>query len=102
MHATCKALLLSAVIMSMAVWPAYAQDDGVKINIDEVSCREMLKMASDERDFTMIFLHGFMSGKKGEIVFDGPTLTEATDKVLDTCIGRPDDSLLSVFEKVRG
>lgn len=101
MHRKNRALVLAAAMTSLAIWPAYAQDQGVKVNIDQVSCREMLKMTSDERDFTMIFLHGFMSGKKGQIEFDGPALTEATDQVLDACIGSPDDSLLSVFEKVR-
>lgn len=102
MHGRNKALVLAAAMTALTIWPAYAQDQGVKVNIDEISCREMLKMASEERDFTMIFLHGFMSGKKGQIEFDGPALTEATDQVLDVCIASPDDSLLSAFKKVRG
>jgi len=73
----------------------------VKYKIDEMTCREMLKMSGDARDFTMIFMHGFMSGKKSELLFDPVPLTEATDKVIDSCIDNPNDKLLSVFEKAR-
>lgn len=81
---------------------APAQDEGVRIEIDEMTCREMLKMGGEARDFTMIFLHGFLSGRKNELAFDAPALTAATDKVLDGCIDDPDASLLSVFEAARG
>ncbi len=69
--------------------------------IDEVTCREMLMMGGTSRDFTMAFMHGFMSGKKSELLFRVEPLTEATDKVLETCIDHPDETLLSAFEKAR-
>ena len=69
--------------------------------IDEITCREMLKMGGSERDFTMIFMHGFMSGKKAQLVFEPGPLAEASDMVLDHCISNPDDMVMAVFEKVR-
>lgn len=69
--------------------------------IDQVTCREMLKMAGSERDFTMIFMHGFMSGKKNELLFEPGPLAEASDMVLDQCISKPDATVLSIFETVR-
>ena len=83
----------------------YAQDanqgEADNIQIDKMTCREMLKMDGDERKFTLIFLHGFVSGKKAELLFDGSALADATDVILDDCINSPDDSLLAVFEKAR-
>jgi hypothetical protein len=58
-------------------------------------------MGNDEREFTLVFLHGFISGKNTEMVFDGSALADATDVVLDSCIDSPDESLLAVFEKAR-
>ncbi|MXN66930.1 hypothetical protein GR183_18610 [Stappia sp. GBMRC 2046] len=97
-------VLLSSMIALLLLGgaAAYAQDEAIKVEVDKITCREMLKMASDEREFTLIFMHGFISGKKGELLFDGPALTEDTDQILDACIGGPDETLLAVFEKVRG
>jgi len=69
--------------------------------IDEVTCRDMLMMGGTSRDFTMAFMHGFMSGKKSELLFQVEPLTEATDMVLKTCIDHPDETLLAAFEKAR-
>jgi hypothetical protein len=68
--------------------------------VDQVTCREMLMMGGASRDFTMAFMHGFMSGKKSELLFQVTPLTEATAKVMETCIDNPDDMLLAVFKKV--
>ncbi len=78
-----------------------AADTGVTYTIDEVTCRQLLRMSGDSRDFTVVFLHGFVSGKKSELVFDAVPLTEATDKAIDICIDNPDGKLLSAFEKAR-
>ena len=72
-----------------------------KFQIDEVTCREILKMSGDEQDFTVVFFHGFISGKENAITFDASAFSGATDRILDHCISNPDDSLLSAFEKVR-
>jgi HdeA/HdeB family len=99
----------STSVFALSVWlgllagsASYAQDDDFRMNIDEISCRDMLKMENGERDFTLIFMHGFMSGKQDAIKFDGPKLTEATEAILDACIDNPSEPLLSVFERVRG
>ena len=81
--------------------PSSAQQDMEKFQISEVTCREILTMPGDEQDFTIVFFHGFVSGKENVVEFDAPALGEATGKILDHCIGNPDDSLLSAFETVR-
>jgi len=93
---------LAVLLLGLGVpLTAPAQDEGITIEIDRMTCREMLRMGGEERDFTLIFLHGFVSGRQNALVFDGPALTAATDRILDACIGDPDASLLSVFEAAR-
>ena len=46
-------------------------------------------------------MHGFVSGKTGQTMLPAQALAEATDRVVDHCIDRPGDKLLSVFERVR-
>lgn len=50
----------------------------------------------------MVFLHGFVSGARDALVFDGPALTAASDAVFDACIDAPDASLLETFREARG
>jgi len=109
MNMTKIALSVATALSFLLVGPMAAAEEAkaedvpkMIIKIDEMTCREMLKMAGDEQDFTVIFLHGFISGKKSELVFDSMALSEATDRVLDSCIDNPDDKLLAVFEKARG
>ncbi len=95
-------LLVTAIIAGSSAAPAQSQSEvNVLLQIDEITCREALKMPGDERAFTVIFFHGFMSGKMNQTLFDGPALTEATDKIADYCIDNPSEKLLKAFEAVR-
>lgn len=89
-----------AVLASSSV-QAQDKDMEGKIDLETLDCRTMLKMENEARDFTLIFFHGLMSGKKSEMIFDGPALTEVTEKVLDHCIDNPSDTLLTTFEELR-
>ena len=95
-------LLLPWVLAGGLLGSAAHADEELVIDLAKIDCRSMLKMDNDERDFTMIFFHGMMSGKNNEMTFDGLALSEVTDKVLDHCIDNPKDMLISVFEKYRG
>lgn len=70
--------------------------------LDDLDCRTLLRLGGEERAYTLLYLHGFVSGKKGQTLLPAQELAEATDRVVDHCIDRPGDRLLSVFEKVRG
>jgi len=80
---------------------AFAQEGDPVLEMDTVDCRTMLKMDSDEQDFTLIYFHGYISGTKGETLFDGPKLREATNTIMDYCIDNPSASVMEAFEKNR-
>jgi hypothetical protein len=44
-----------------------APQDMENFEIDEVMRRELLKMDADEKNFTVVFFHGFVSGKENAI-----------------------------------
>jgi hypothetical protein len=100
-----KVLFILGVIAVTAVAntaPSFAEEKGkTVVDIGTVDCRRLLKMSGDERDFTLTFYHGFMSGMKQEMVFDAPALSRATDQVIDHCIDNPNDTLLEVFKAKR-
>lgn len=93
--------LAAAVAISMVHSAECRAQVTAQLDIDKITCREALKMTGDERAFTVIYFHGFMSGKKNETHFDGPALSEATDKIADYCIDNPSETLLKSFETIR-
>ena len=101
--------VLGFLVMAVAV-PGFSAEK-TKVNLEKTSagmvvdlktqdCRTMLKMSGD-RDFTIVFYHGFMSGKNNDTVFNAPELSAITDQIFDHCIDNPNDSLLTVFEAKR-
>ncbi len=77
------------------------QEDAAKIRLDTVNCRDLLKLGDSDREATIAYFHGFLSGKNNDLVVDVVKVSDASDKALDHCIDNPNDSLISVFEKYR-
>ena len=77
-------------------------DQNLTLQMNEFTCKDMLIRSGFERDFTMAYMHGFMSGKVNETEFDVEKLTRATDAVLEYCISKPDATILSAFQEARG
>lgn len=71
------------------------------IDIQTIDCRTVLKMDNEEQDFTMIYFHGFHSGKQGEMIFNGPEFRAATNEIMDYCIDKPSETLMKAFEEKR-
>jgi len=102
--------ILGFLVISAAV-PAFSQEApkviqeapkaGVVVDLKTQDCRTLLKMSGTERDFTLVFYHGFMNGMKNDTIFNGPELSEATDQIIDHCIDNPNDGLLKVFQAKR-
>ena len=76
-----------------------SEDDS--IDLQALTCTEFLQTSGEERANILIFMHGFMNGKKGDTTINAPALAEATDKIIDTCIDNSNEKLASVFEKNR-
>lgn len=99
--------LLSAIAVASISFPAKTQEteNDVEsedvVSLDATTCRELLQFSGENRANSLIFMHGYINGKKGEVMIDAPALANATDRVINTCIDNPDRSVLSVMEEVR-
>jgi len=92
-------LVAMGLMLSAFSGPTFAQEP-VTVEIEKVTCRDLLLMF-DDQEATLVFFHGFLSGKKGEMLYKDQELTDATDKILEHCVDNPAESVLSVFEKFR-
>ena len=95
------ATIASPLAMAQDKSAAVAQNQK-QVGIDELDCRTLLRLSGDERGFTILYLHGYVSGKKGQILLPAQQLAQETDQVIDQCIDQPAAKLLPLFEKVRG
>ncbi len=90
-HRTIVALALAIAIAA----PASAQED--KRNVADVECKAVMRLNDRERENTIVFLHGYLAGKKGELVIDVAKLSAATDKFIDHCLDNPKDKAVEVM-----
>ncbi len=100
-------LLLSAIAVAVFSTPAKSQEAEIEvesedvISLEDTTCREILQSSGDNRTNSLIFMHGYINGKKGEPVIDAPALASVTEQVINTCIDNPDKGVLSVMEEAR-
>lgn len=70
--------------------------------INDLECRTLLRLSGEERDYTLLYLHGFVSGRSNQQLLPVKDLAEATDRLIDECIERPSAKALPVLEQLRG
>ena len=101
---TIKTIVLSAFVAGLIVAtgsPSAHAQDASKVDLANLTCRAYLKLDNDEEEYTTIFFHGMISGKKNEMTADLDKMSKASEAVVDHCISNPDATLLSAFEKAR-
>jgi hypothetical protein len=69
--------------------------------LNELDCRTLLRLSGDERDFTLLYLHGFVSGRNNQYLLPVQELATVTDRLIEHCIDRPADKALAVIEQLR-
>ena len=95
------AIAISGFSTSAQAQPSPNTDESDVIDLQTLTCRELLKSEGENRANLIIFMHAFINGKTNNTKIDAPVLAEATDKIVDTCIDNPDSQLLGVFEQNR-
>ena len=99
--------LAAVLVFSLPISAAQAQgtptpDAPRQAAIGELDCRTLLRLGGEERDFTILYLHGFVSGRTNQQLLPVKDLAEARDRLIDRCIDKPADKALGVLEQVRG
>lgn len=97
--------LVVALIGTLAAFTANAQSaptaEPRQQALNELECRTLLRLSGEERDFTLLYLHGFVSGRSNQQLLPVKDLAEATDQLIERCIDKPSDKALAVLEQLR-
>jgi hypothetical protein len=80
--------------------PALAQDAPEKIVIAEFSCRDLLALSDEEREFGLLYYTGYIDGKSGAAEMNDDKKGDLSDKVLNACLDDPKTTVLAAFEAV--
>ena len=91
-------------LLSIPALSVYGQNESNQLNastvdISTLDCRELLKLNDTDKEATLAYYHGYLSGKNNELTVDVIKLGEVSDQVIDYCIDNPNEPLLTVFEK---
>jgi hypothetical protein len=83
--------------------PAISQSTPAMATVDlaTLDCRTFLQMEGDNRNNTVLFLHGYVSGQAKQTRIELGPVAEATDRIINQCIDKPSDNLLAVFTRNR-
>ena len=97
-------VVVLGIMTLVNITPVFSQEklkDLVIVDLNTLTCKSFLKMSGDERDITVAFYQGIITGMNKETTVNVPALSEVTDKVVDYCIDNPKDILLKVFQDKR-
>ena len=83
--------------------PAVSQRAAIMSTVDltTLDCRTFLQMEGENRNNTLLFLHGYVSGQAKQAKIDLGPISESTDRIINECIDKPSENLLAVFSKNR-
>lgn len=108
MNRLCVSTLVPLLVATLTSTAALAQgaapasEPRAQQALNELECRTLLRLNGEERDFTLLYLHGFVSGRANQLLLPVKDLAEATDRLIDGCIDKPSAKVLVVLEQLRG
>lgn len=97
-----KLLILFTVGLAFCV-PAVCAEEGKTpvnaIEIEKLTCKEMMAGNDLERDVVIAYYHGLMDGKNQVGILDIPEASAISDEVRDYCLSNPTKTVMQAFEK---
>ena len=95
-------LLFFLLPLMLGVSEASAADEGNVKNVQEFSCKTIMRANGFDQDVAIAFMHGYLLGKSGKTSFNTETLALATDAFIDSCLDNPKSKAIDVLaDKVK-
>ena len=95
-----KVMALSVAMVALLVGVTIAQLTPRRIEVDKVTCAELVATRDDARYHLLVYLNGYMNGLRGQKVWDELTEGERIDRAVSECKAAPTRTVLDVFTSV--
>jgi hypothetical protein len=91
-------LLFGLVALLVPGW-AWAQGSLTPrvIQVDTITCQELLSLTAEQRDRLLIYLSGYFDGKQQATTWNERVTGERIDRALAECKAKPEALMLRVF-----
>lgn len=90
--------VISASLAVVSTSGTSAETAGEDLN--DYSCKEIMRFAGDDRRAAIALFHGYFLGKQGKTTFNTETLTGRTDQFIDHCLDNPTMKALDSMARV--
>ena len=94
-----SAVIVAATFIGMHAI-AVAQDSSTR-NVDQLTCKDIMRESDDGRATDVAFLHGFLLGKSGSSAFDLDAMGKQTDSFIDYCLDHPNEKAVTAMMKFK-
>jgi HdeA/HdeB family protein len=95
-----KVMALSVAMVALLAGVTIAQVTSKRIEIDKVTCAELLASRDEARFRLLVYLNGYMNGLRGQKVWDPQTEGKRIDRAESECKAAPTRTVLDVFTTV--
>jgi len=92
-------LIVAATFIGISAG-AFAQDSSAR-NVDQYTCKDVMRGSDDSRTTAVAFLHGYLLGKSGSSAFDLETMAKQTDAFIEQCLDNPSEKAVNVMMKLK-
>ena len=91
-----RALVVAMILIGAASAPAAAQ---IKLDMNQITCRDWLGYGPADRDFVRYFMSGYYNAAANNNVLDYNRLQKNSEKVAAYCKKRKSDTLPTAIKK---
>ena len=91
--------IVGIALCAPAAWAEEESTPGNTIEIDKLTCKQLMAGNDLERDVVIAYYHGLMDGKKKIEILDIQESSAISDEVRDYCLSNPTDTVMHAFEK---
>lgn len=97
--ATVGITVVSTVLIAGLAWGQAPSTALRPVDINKLTCKEVMAGNDSDRDAVMAFFHGYMAGKSSSKTVDVTALGAKTDAVKDFCLSNPTTPVMDAFHK---
>jgi len=91
--------IVFAVVLCVAASGVSIAGDNAEKNLNDFTCKDIMRFSGDHRDIALAFIHGYRLGKKGTSVYSSEKLGDASDRFVEYCLDNSTAKALTAMDK---